>query len=76
MSPKWGRMGAREVVLQLRALAEPGRRISELKASLVYRVSSRTARAIQRNPVSKKKKTKQNNTNKQKSTAGHGGTCL
>jgi hypothetical protein len=30
-----------------------GRRISEFEASLVYRVSSRTARAIQRNPVSK-----------------------
>jgi hypothetical protein len=29
-----------------------GRRISEFKASLVYKVSSRTARAIQRNPVS------------------------
>jgi hypothetical protein len=28
--------------------------ISEFKASLVYRVSSRTARATQRNPVSKK----------------------
>jgi hypothetical protein len=27
-----------------------------LEASLVYRVSSRTARATQRNPVSKKKK--------------------
>jgi hypothetical protein len=39
-----------------------GRRISELEASLVYKVSSRTARAIQRNPVSKTKqnKTKQN----------------
>jgi hypothetical protein len=35
-----------------------GRRISEFEASLVYRVSSRTARAIQRNPVSKKKKKK------------------
>jgi hypothetical protein len=35
------------------------RLISEFKASLVYRVRSRTARAIQRNPVSKKtKKTK------------------
>jgi hypothetical protein len=33
-----------------------GRRISEFKASLVYRVSSRTARATQRNPVSKRKK--------------------
>jgi hypothetical protein len=35
-----------------------GRRISEFKASLVYRVSSRTARATQRNPVSKKEKKK------------------
>jgi hypothetical protein len=42
-----------------------GRRISEFEASLVYRVSSRTARAIQRNPVSKKTlKTKQNKTKK------------
>jgi hypothetical protein len=32
-----------------------GRRISEFEASLVYKVSFRTARAIQRNPVSKKK---------------------
>jgi hypothetical protein len=31
-----------------------GRQISEFEAILVYRVSSRTARAIQRNPVSKK----------------------
>jgi hypothetical protein len=30
-----------------------GRQISEFKASLVYRVSSRTARATQRNPASK-----------------------
>jgi hypothetical protein len=30
-----------------------GRWISEFEASLVYRVSSRTARATQRNPVSK-----------------------
>jgi hypothetical protein len=30
-----------------------GRRISEFEASLVYKVSSRTAKAIQRNPVSK-----------------------
>jgi hypothetical protein len=35
-----------------------GRQISEFEASLVYRVSSRTARAIQRNPVSGKKKKK------------------
>jgi hypothetical protein len=36
-----------------------GRQIPEFEASLVYKVSSRTARAIQRNPVSKKTKTKQ-----------------
>jgi hypothetical protein len=43
-----------------------GRPISEFKASLVYRVSFRTARNIQRNPVSgnktKQNKTKQNKT--------------
>jgi hypothetical protein len=38
-----------------------GRRISEFEASLVYKMSSRTARATQRNPVSKKNK----QTNKQ-----------
>jgi hypothetical protein len=35
-----------------------GRWISEFEASLVYRVSSRTARVIQRNPVLKKRKKK------------------
>jgi hypothetical protein len=35
-----------------------GRQISEFEASLVYRVSSRTARVIQRTPVLKNKKTK------------------
>jgi hypothetical protein len=40
-----------------------GRWISEFEASLVYRVSSRTARASQRNPVSKNKnKTNKNDT--------------
>jgi hypothetical protein len=44
-----------------------GRRISEFEASLVYRVSSRTARVIQRNPVSKNKQTnKQTNKTKTK----------
>jgi hypothetical protein len=38
-------------------LGERGGQISEFQASLVYRVSSRTARATQRNPVLKKKKT-------------------
>jgi hypothetical protein len=37
-----------------------GRWISEFEASLVYKVSSRTARATQKNPVPKKPKTKQN----------------
>jgi hypothetical protein len=41
-----------------------GRGISEFEASLVYKVSSRTARAIQRNPVLKKQKNK----NKKKKT--------
>jgi hypothetical protein len=39
--------------------AEAGRWISKFKASLIYRVSSRTARATQRNPVSKNQKPKQ-----------------
>jgi hypothetical protein len=42
------------------------RQISEFEASLVYKVSSRTARAIQRNPVSKNQKTKKQNKTKQK----------
>jgi hypothetical protein len=40
-----------------------GRWISEFKASLVYRVSSRTARATQRNPVSKNQKKKRKTEN-------------
>jgi hypothetical protein len=48
------------------------RQISKFEASLVYRVSSRTARATQRNPVSKNKKTKkqkkQNKTKNKKQT--------
>jgi hypothetical protein len=39
-----------------------GRQISEFEASLVYKVSSRTARAIQRNPVSNNNN---NNNNKE-----------
>jgi hypothetical protein len=37
---------------------EAVRRISEFEASLVYSVGSRTARATQRNPISKKQKKK------------------
>ena len=47
-----------------------GRWISEIKASLVYRVSSRTARAIQRNLVLKNKKQKTENKTKQNPSAG------
>jgi hypothetical protein len=43
-----------------------GRQISEFEASLVSRVSSRRARATQRNPVSKSKK--QNKTKQKKQT--------
>jgi hypothetical protein len=50
-----GRGGAR---LWSQHLGGRGRRISEFEASLVYKVSSRTARATQRNPVSKKPKKK------------------
>ena len=54
-------------------LMPAGRWISEFEASLVYKVSFRTARAIQRNPVSKNKTTKktkkQSKKNLQKSQA-------
>jgi hypothetical protein len=43
-----------------------GRRISEFKASLVYRRSSRTARATQRNPVSTTTTTKKTKTTTKK----------
>jgi hypothetical protein len=56
-----GRGGAR---LKSQHSGGRGRRISEFKASLVYKVSSRTARAIQRNPVSKKKRKTNKQTNK------------
>jgi hypothetical protein len=41
-----------------------GRRISEFEASLVYRVSSRTARAAQKNPVSEPHSPKKGKTEK------------
>jgi hypothetical protein len=45
-------------------LGSRGRWISEFEDSLVYKVSSRTARATQRNPASKKPKNKQTNKKK------------
>jgi hypothetical protein len=42
-----------------------GRWISEFEACLVYKVSSSTARATQRNPVSKNKQTTNKQTKKE-----------
>jgi hypothetical protein len=47
-------------------LGGKGRQISESEASLVYRVSSRTARATQRNPVSEKQTNKTQQQQQQK----------
>jgi hypothetical protein len=50
-------------------LGDRGRWISEFEASLVYRMSSRTARAIHRENLSQKNnKTKQNKTKNKKPT--------
>jgi hypothetical protein len=43
-----------------------GRQISEFEASLVYKVSSRTAKTTQRNPVLKKTKNKTTTTTTKK----------
>jgi hypothetical protein len=61
----------KSVIKKLLHLGGGGRRISEFEACLVYRVSSRTARAIQRNPVLKnqKKKKKKEKKKKRKETA-------
>jgi hypothetical protein len=54
--------------LQSQPLGGRGSQISEFKISLVYRVSSRTDRTIQRNPVSKNKN--KNKTNKLQDDTG------
>jgi hypothetical protein len=55
-------LGSGGTCLKSQHLGGRGRLISGFKASLVYNVSARTARAIHRNPVSKKQnKTKQKN---------------
>jgi hypothetical protein len=51
-----GGPGSNGTCLYSHHLGGRGREISEFKASLVYRVSSRTVRATQRNPVSQTKK--------------------
>jgi hypothetical protein len=47
-----------------------GRRISEFEASMVYKVSSRTARATQRNPVLKKNPQKKKKKERKKEKDG------
>jgi hypothetical protein len=66
---KKSRPGGGGTCLGIPALGRQRQQISEFEASLVYRVSSRTARAIQRNPVSggeKKPKTNKQTKNKTK----------
>jgi hypothetical protein len=48
------------------------RQACEFEASLVYKVSSRTARAIQRNPVSKNKKKKKKDFSTAEASLGKG----
>jgi hypothetical protein len=49
-----------------------GRRISGIEASLLYKVNSRTARAIQRNPVLKNKTNKNTKRKENVSILKHG----
>jgi hypothetical protein len=55
------KLSSGDACLRSQHLGGRGRRISEFEVSLVYRVSSRSARATQRNLVSKKKKVKKIN---------------
>jgi hypothetical protein len=60
-----GELGSGSSHLKSQHSGGRGRWISEVKASLVYIVSSKTARATQRNPVSKTQPNKKQH-NKQK----------
>jgi hypothetical protein len=51
-----------------------GRQISEFEASLVYKVSSRTARASEKPCLEKQKQTNKNNNNKKKQKAKQNST--
>ena len=53
-----------------------GRQISEFEASLAYKVSSRTARDTQRNPVSKEPKNQKTKKKTQKLTIADAKKCL
>ena len=54
------RIPFREFTTLISASRGRGRWISEFEASLIYRVSSRTARATQRNPVSDEQPSRRN----------------
>jgi hypothetical protein len=57
----WNRILGYHRTVVAHALGGRGRWISEFEASLVYRVSSRTARATQRKTLSREKNKKQKN---------------
>jgi hypothetical protein len=59
------RPGSGGTRLKSQHLGGRGWRISDVEASLVYKVSYRTDRAIQRNPVSRQKTNKQKKNKKQ-----------
>ena len=61
--------------LQSQHSGDRGRWTSEFEASLVHKVSSRTAMATQRNPVSKNKKKKTKKNNKKKKRRHHLDRC-
>jgi hypothetical protein len=63
-------LGSGVAHLKSQHLRGRGRWISEFEASLVYRVSSRTARATQRNPVSKNQKKKKERKKQNKTKKG------
>jgi hypothetical protein len=60
-SKRWGPPQAQSETVPRKGESAPGKEVpgwtSEFKASLIYRVSIRTAWAIQRDPVSKNKQT-------------------
>jgi hypothetical protein len=60
-------------------LGSRGRWISEFEASLVYKVSSRTTKVVQRNPISETNKQASKPKRKKKERnikPGGGGACL
>jgi hypothetical protein len=65
-------MGIKKCDFARQHLGGRGRHISEFEASQVYRVSSRTARATQRNTVPKKKKKAKKEKKKCDSTCQNG----